>query len=246
MLPENQNMSEAQLKAKHWHIMEVPPVTMEFRYRFYSDPYPILPAVDGVVGRTGVGYSKPWDDIRDGDGKSGSHLTGTIYAGFQSTKAALMYFALHRGIMLFDTSRIPLSAEVLEVTLRIYGYDRRNDWPDWGCKLAVCRALTASNDEIVPADYGRFTTDVLCEDPLPFANFMVNGWNTFTFNERGRSMIQKGGVTKLGIREYEYDLHGVEPEWSKSKLVRCTWKSAEQGYGEAPCLDVKWQIPEGD
>ncbi len=246
MLPENQNMSEAQLKAKHWHKMEVPPVTMEFRYRFYSDPYPILPAVDGRVGRSGTLWKKPWDDIRNGAGTVGDHVGGTVYAGFTSARDVDTYFGLWRSIHLFDTSRIPASAEILEATLRIYGYSMRNGWPDWECKLAVCRALTAENDEIVPADYGRFTTDVLCEDPLPFANFIVDGWNTFHFNERGLSFIQKGSVTKLGIREYEYDLHGVEPEWSKTKMVRCTWLPAETGYPLAPCLDVKWEIPEGD
>ncbi|GAJ03441.1 unnamed protein product, partial [marine sediment metagenome] len=126
MLPENQNMSEAQLKATHWHIMEVPPVTMDFRYRFYSDPYPSFPAVDGWAGRTGVQYKKPWDDIRDGEGKEGFDVGGVIFAGFESARDVDTYFAMYRGIHLFDTSRIPLNAEILEAQLRIWGTQLTN------------------------------------------------------------------------------------------------------------------------
>jgi len=243
MLPENQNMSEAQLKLKHWHKMEVPPVTMEFRQRFYPDPFPRLPAVDGQTALYGPYAGLTWDELHDGAGNEGTHLAATMSIDVMASRTAQKWRRIGQAILMFDTYVIPADAEILEAQLWLWCYGK--SLPPLGddFSIIITKANPASEDEITPADYQCLGTQSLCGDPFPVANLVYQGWTCFTFTEWGLTQLLKRGVTKLGIRNYEYDARDEAPTWYKSFYGSAVLRGADGPFDTIPYLDIKFEVP---
>ncbi|MBA7563691.1 hypothetical protein ES708_05351 [subsurface metagenome] len=218
-------------------------MTMEFRQRFYPDPFPRLPAVDGFAGRYVGYYGEPWAELRHGAGNVGSHLGPTMTIDVMSGRGAQGWRAIHRAILMFDTYEIPLSAEILEAQLWLWGFAKQQPPLGEDFSIIITKANPASNDEIVPADYQCLGTQSLCGDPFPVANLILEGWNCFTFTEWGREQLQKSGVSSLGIRNFEYDARDKEPPWYKGFHGYAHFQEADGIFETIPYLDIKFEVP---
>ncbi len=109
-----------------------------------------------------------------------------------------------RGILIFDTTSIPAVDTIVGATLRlylIYQLDNLVCAPD----ICVYSANPANNNVLVNADY-RACGNVPWATALPYASWVLNGFNDLVFVQAGLDGITKEGLTKLSVRNANYDV----------------------------------------
>ncbi|GAI58165.1 unnamed protein product, partial [marine sediment metagenome] len=155
-----------------------------------------------------------WPELRAAPGNEaddeGDNLLMRVYGSSTRDK----FYALFRDPLLFDTSIIEVGRTILDAKLRISISTAKgwNDYPDY--KLALVSSNPASNTQLVPADYQCLGSTLLSNDLVPLIEEYYYGVIfTFNLNAAGLAAIAKGGITKLGLREYFYDILGNIPDW---------------------------------
>lgn len=244
MKPENQFMSEKELKAKHWHIMEIPPMVEEYTHPFFSDGFPHKIAVDGFTSRELSYYGESWSSLHDGPGTHGTHTGLSGFVNISSGNNTNMWRYLYRSMFLFFTGYIPDNATILAAEIRLWGTYTFNtaNWPNF--KYGIVLAHPASNEEITPADYNDYGMALCSSDVIPHANWKVGDWNIFHLNALGLEYIIKDGVSRFGIREVTYDIGDKAPEWAKRKAMIIHFDSVEAAIeAHKPRLVVKYEVP---
>ena len=133
--------------------------------------------------------------------KSGSSLTATSNNNTQYVGAYkyLSDFYVFRAFFYFDTSAIPLSATITDV--KLYVHLPANALGSSGVIVAQkstqgSTLSTSDFSEISGSEYGHVSV-----------GSTEAGWRNITFNETGRSDVIKGpgAVTKISLRDYNYD-----------------------------------------
>ncbi len=205
---------------------------------FYPDADPEVTSVDGAVGRWLV--HDLWDDIRNGVGNWARDAVATAEVAIESDLAADKWAWLSRIILLFDTSSLPNGAIIVEASLRVYVHNF-SDTLGANPTFNVFTSNPASNTALVPADYSQLGNAPLAT-PIAFADIVGNAYNTFTLNAAGRALINKAGITKLGIREASYDALDIEPGWLWFKHIRFDINTADHPGGNPPELVVTYKI----
>jgi hypothetical protein len=146
---------------------------------------------------------------------------------------------LYRAVFLFDTSSIPSNAVITGATFSIYGttkYDTLGSTPE----INIYSSDPASNTELVAGDYDSLGSTAFCDTPITYAGYSTSGYNDFVLNSTGLAAISTTGITKLGIRNSNYDVAETSPTWVASKLSGFYCYYSEQGTGYQPKLVVTY------
>ena len=202
--------------------------------KFYPDMHPETTSVDGYVQRGGI--QQTWAEIWGGAGQDHLDNVATepvyIYAGSSSN----MWLYLLRTIFLFDTTSIPSGATISSAKVSLHLYLKTDG-------LLILPAANifasnpASNNDLINADYQ-------CLGTVPFSSEIgYNDWaeetrHDFPLNANGLAAINKGGITKLGLRESKYDAPNITPAWVKDKFSYFYIYAAEKGGDYRPYLEV--------
>lgn len=213
----------------------------------------LTPHLDGWVGHAVVGPGLSWQDLALSPGNFASTAGATdVSFNTQSDLAGNLWDYLNRAIIIFDTTTLPLNTNLQSVTFELYGADKLdslNILPN----LALVSASPATNNNLVPADYGRLGTRPLA--PLvSFADYKVaadpDTWNLFQIPPAElKNAIALTDYTRLGLRDYTYDiltqlepgLH--DPTWQPFvKRSRFRHYTTEQGVGFEPTLKLVWLL----
>jgi len=173
---------------------------------FYPDPNPEVTSVDGSARRFQAGSD--WADIHDGAGNLGQHI-GTDRARLISWAAGDAWNELWRTIFLFDTSTIPLGATIVSAIVSLYIESRIKTFA-WEGSLGIYASTPASNIAIVAADYQEIGIVELAT-PIGYNSIVAREYNDFQLNAAGLAAITKGGITKMGAREGDYDAPNIRP-----------------------------------
>jgi hypothetical protein len=210
----------------------------------YPDAHPETTTVDGRVSMYGEGFtSMGWSALRDGAG-SATYTTDDVFIAFWllSSTTENEYRLLSRSILLFDKSSLPAGAHINSGVLRIKTLDYSNDWGiPFG--LTVVTSNPASNTAVVPGDYTTLG-EVALSNTIPSTELALeNEYYEFTFNATGLAILNgAGSIIKLGIRETEYDIANIAPEWDSNVTISFAIMSAEGNEAQWPRLTLEYTL----
>jgi hypothetical protein len=223
----------------------------------YPDAHPETTSIDGIVAQDN-GYegarmswavaraaagNKVWSGDWDTQGEVWDNGFYCNLAYFRGDTDTGSWIALYRSIIVFDTSKIPPGAKILSATLRLRGFTKAANLgvlPN----VNIYKAHPLQDAVLVGTDFARIDSDPLCDLAISYANWVVNGYNYFELNALGLSYINKFGVTKIGVRNANYDVAGVAPTAGATGGVG--WWQAEgisyhdQSY--VPALTVEYTL----
>lgn len=212
---------------------------------YYPDAHVETASVDGMVGYSSGsnGGDLVWADIRGHGGNIFRDDTPTADnpAWLQTTADQDYYKILYRSIYLFDTSGLGSGAVISAAVFSFYGSAKADTFgitPD----LCVYSSDPASNTALADGDYDSLGATEY-SSIVTYAAYSASGYNDFTLNATGRGIIDKTGITKLGIREHTHDAHNSEPTWASEKHYYFSGYMADKGTGFKPKLVVTYTVP---
>lgn len=206
---------------------------------FYCDKDPEVSSVDGHAARQAAPWT--WATIRSGAGNMSSDSGSTLNVRMQTYQDPYPWTHIYRSAILFDTSPIPLGATIISARVKLFcggKVDSLNCDPSF----TIVYSYPLSNTAIVPEDYQRFG-GVSFSTIMTYTALQVDAWNTFHINDAGLPYIIRGGITRLGIREYRHDASNHEPTVLPSKEAGCYFRSADWSDVYRPQLEVTYMPP---
>lgn len=135
-----------------------------------------------------------------------------------------LWDGIFRAIFLFDTSLLSSTVTIMSA---VFSIAPSGDGTD---NLAIIPTINVyasnpnTNTAIINSDYGTFGTTPFSSDVL-FTSTLANTYTPFTLNADGVAAVIAGGITKLGLRNANYDVAAVTPTWSNnlSSVVSMNW-----------------------
>ena len=208
---------------------------------FYPDANVESTSVDGSVIRSVA--ASTWDSLVTGvgtghkdDGADWPLVCFFTHSGTVTDR----FNNLYRAILLFDTSTIPAGATISTATLSVFFYyklDGLGILPD----LNVYSSNPASNNDLINADYNTLGSTPFCDTSLAYNDIQFNNLTDFELNAAGRAAITPAGVTKLGIRNANYDVANTPPAWSYEVTTLIYALQADYGGALRPKLTVNYR-----
>lgn len=200
------------------------------------------PSVDGAVKHIITGAIS-WADLIIAAGNLVDEVSESSYGYYMRTQnASPDWRGLIRGILLFDTSPLGAGAGLISAVLSLYGnvkQDLLNITPD--CN--IYSSNPASEEALEAGDFATLGSTPF-STPINYDNWNVGDpgvSNDFAFNGDGLNAISKTGITKLGIRNANYDVSGEAPSWTGSQLSsELRWWANEKGGVYRPKLVITY------
>ncbi len=213
-------------------------VSASTTYTFYPNADPETTSVDGFTEHIDIG-GLSWANIIAGGGTHSFDSTtgeGIPMFSISSVGGVDDWGELGRVAYLFNTSSIPDDYIISSATLSIY-VTAKSDPENWQPDLNVYTVNPASNTQLVPADHSTFGSTPL-STALSYGGLTILSWNSFGLNATGVAGVSKTGITKLGLRNANYDVAGVSPVWVANKSASISARLSDFGGGFAPQLVV--------
>ena len=182
----------------------VGPITVDATLVVYPDAGTGGTTVDGGAQQLGT---LPWADLRNGAGSVADDTSATLPLELQTNP--LVYSWMWRMIATFDTSPLTSAATVTAATLGLVS-PSKVDTAALSPGLVVTSATPAANNALQASDYAQLGNTAK-SDEIAYAAWDAGGenYNTFTLNDM--TLISTTSITKLGVRESEYDLPDIDP-----------------------------------
>lgn len=166
--------------------------------------YPIL---DGWAARDSRGT---WAQVHDGIGTYADDDLADMRCLLATHPYVAQWSYFGRAIILFDTTGWLPTWSILTAKLEI-NIAGRGDRLGISPAINVFESDPLSNDQIVPADYQRLY-DTPLSTQIEYADWQPNFvYKTFLLNATGITKIINGGITKLGLRESNWDAPDIDP-----------------------------------
>ena len=124
-------------------------------------------------------------------------VSGTVYTNFYVTAEA--GFRVTRIFAVYDSSGIPDSYNVVKASLFLYCTAQAGG--------AVCLLEGTQAEPPIGDDFNNFNTTLLATNKTPIAG----NWIKYDLNASGRALINKTGLTKFCLQEYDHDRRNVSP-----------------------------------
>lgn len=177
-----------------------------------------------------------WGTIRAAAGNDSNQVDPQVCVQFQGDTGSNHWARIIRSQFLFDTSIIGTGHTVVAATLTLIG-TAKADALSATPSINVFSSNPASNTSAGLGDYGTIGSTPFAT-AIPYASWSTSGANIFTLNSSGVAAISITGITKLGVRNPEYDLANVSPTWIASTVSSLTCNFAEHtGTTSDPALD---------
>lgn len=213
------------------------PVFTDTTSTFYPDAHPETTSVDGIALQFyGEGAGQSWATLIGAAGNLASDDGINMGAVISSDKNPA-WLRNDRDIVLFDTSSIPDGDTIDSAVFSLYGTvktDPLSILPD----INIYSSNPASNTALISGDYTSLGSTNL-SIAIGFNAFTLSAYNDFILNATGLALIDKAGITKLGIRNENYDVDAVAPSWSNLLLTLLLGGTADRaGTDNDPKLVV--------
>lgn len=193
---------------------------------------------DGAVRKTPGSVS--FASIVTGSGNDAAYISSGAMGNpiLTASTTTDQFTALGRFGFNFDTSSIPDDAIITSATMSIY-----INWHSvsLGTHQLVAVSFTpASTATIANADYANFGSTALCT-PISVS---TPAYNDFVLNSTGLALINKSGVTSLGVK-LEWDRAGVfGGTWASGANNTINVNFADAGSNK-PKLTVDYEVSSG-
>ena len=161
------------------------------------------PGGAGVVWATLIAASGNFNDVNTTAG-------GLIQ--IESTTTTDQWDAMLRSIFTLDTSALTSSASISSAIFSIYGSTKADNI---ACSptINVYDATPAVNNNLADGDFSQCGSTSFLDSSLTYSAWSTTGYNDFTFNATGVAAISKTGITKLSIRNANFDVAATSPTW---------------------------------
>ncbi len=116
----------------------------------------------------------------------------------------------------FDTSSIPDTDVVSAAVFSFRGTGKGDPATAITPDLNVYDFTPADDDTFVAGDYNQIGTTAY-STAISYASYNTAGYNDFTLNATGIAAISLTGITKLGLRNANYDAAGTPPTWTSNQ-----------------------------
>lgn len=204
---------------------------------------------DGTPSQSyGAGAGVDWAVIvaAAGDGTDDtSAVLDTVY--IRSDSVLDKWRFIFRGIFTYNTGAVIPDTDIVSAATFMLSGDNKSDGLSITPNINVYSAAPAGNDQIVAGDYDSIGTTAYAT-AITYANWQVSttelAANNFTFNATGIAAISLTGVTKLGVRNGQYDADAVSPTWGIAALSSLACNFLEQtSTTRDPLLSVTHAAP---
>ena len=240
-------------KMMHWFDMKIANPLKVPELNFGFDTLTVYSggatAVDGIVKRDIA--SELWATIKAGAGTSADDTPGTVNNAFytDATGTVDQYGQLIRSILTFDTSSL-LSTYTINSALFS---GRFADESGGGAgnsfanqfSLNVYSSSPNSDTALIASDYGQLGSTEFSVS-ISRGTILSDGAvrQTFALNSSGEANINKGGISRFGIRESNFDAKTATPVWSNSAEASILmYYSAASGTSDDPYLQITFTYP---
>ena len=199
--------------------------------------------VDGMVGRSS-GLSQ-WSYLRDSDGTEyDSTTTATDGVRITQGNSYDYWTGIKRSIFTLDTSLLTSSATISNSIFTIRCIGKTNSL-NADMAIDIFTSSPNANNALQNSDYGQIGTISQTGSPISYASIQTGAYNDLTFNATGIGNISKTGITKLGLREANYDAKNIEPTpGSPNSYFSIMFYYADQsGTTYDPKLVVTYSLP---
>lgn len=182
---------------------------------FYPDAHPESTSVDGMVGHQSSGLS--WADLIAAAGSIAEDDDATEYVIYIQSRSFLgSWRYLYRSIFLFDVSALS-GQTVTSATFRIKA-SLKSDLLGITPNVNLYSSAPATDTALVAGDFDSLGTTPYCDTPVEYADWTNGEWIEFELNADGLAALQAAidgdGIFKTGLRNANYDVAGVEPNWN--------------------------------
>jgi hypothetical protein len=144
-------------------------------------------------------------------------------------------FTIGRTFLYFDTTVLPDTAVINDVTLNLYGIAIAG-FPG-SAKIAAQKGTQQL--PLVAGDFNAYSGNLY---NVP-AVWQTSQYNVIMFDSQGRNDINKTGITSICCREYDHDYADVAPASGvESRMSFHTSNDPDQG--KWPFIDVTYIIPD--
>ena len=215
----------------------------------YPDADPESTSVDGNIEVDIANPGETWATIRGRSAGTGAWPSSTddSVLWMKCATTASQYRAMARPFYLYDTSALTAAAAINAGTKSVFGsalaYTTGGFSPDLAANIVT--TTPASDTDLVTGDFDQQGTVVQCDTAIGIASWNQAGYNNWALNAAGLASISKTAITKLGIRENNYDRPNTAPTWTSEVLSHCTGYFADQtGTANDPKLVVTYTAQE--
>lgn len=184
-------------------------------------------AADGWVSNSALNNWTAAHDNATGENSGTTGVNHWVDAGTWGSANNTVY-AIDRIFLYFDTTALPDSANITNVVLSLY---RPADFT-YTSNVSVQKGTQADN--LTTADYSSFSGSLY--GYVSWSPF--NNYKNITFNAAGIADINKAGITKLCVREYNHDYLNVSPVYDYTYLNYINLY--ERGAGYYPLLTITY------
>lgn len=204
----------------------------------YPDADPETETVDGYARC--AGKNETWTALLDDTAISTDSSSVNIVVEIKASATTNQWDTCNRAILLFNTSG--LQGSVVSATLSLNGnsygsVDGLGVNPD----LNIYSSNPVSNTSLAVADYNTLGTTPF-STAIPFSSWSDPSYNDFAFNSSGKAAIVQG-ITKLGVRNANYDVARVAPTWSSLGDTYFQFAGADAaGSAADPKLVVTYEL----
>lgn len=212
------------------------PVIINDTYTGYPDADPETDTVDGQAGYESTQLT--WANLRAQTGTNAYPSAVTNYSiQIRGGPSANNFDRLVRGIYLFETSSLG-GVNITSAELSLYCPGKQDNLSTTP-SINVYTSDPASNNNLVGSDFSTLG-DVALSDTIEYGDISVGAYNEFELNEDGIEAINKEGITKLGVRDVEYDVGGTIPNWVYGGWSYIQIYGSEKGEGYQPTLVIEY------
>lgn len=202
----------------------------------YPDADPETTTVDGSMYRAGV--NETLAVIRAGSATLVlPSTTVENIVGLHASSTTNQYSDLERSLFLFDTSTLASIANIESALFSFWATSKSNGLGSFVTYL--CSSNPASNTNIVNADFSTLGTTSY--GTIDYASVTTGAYSGLSLNSSGMSAINKGGITKLGLK-LDWDiLNSFTGTWVSTEVSRIIAYFADQtGTTNDPKLVVTY------
>ncbi len=166
----------------------------------------------GYINNISTTFNETWDDIHDTEQRLELNDTTYEYAGIGLYHYGTpnYWLFISRSVCFFNTSLIALGSSILSGYITLYSNEIPLDYLNISPSYCLSSFISSSDSSISANDFFSFTGTVLS---------LIIGWESlpdpdgaknFTLNAAGLTAIDIGGITKIGIQNYN-DVIDSEP-----------------------------------
>lgn len=203
-------------------------------FTFNPDPHVEITSVDGVVAHSVVNIS--WATVQGGAGNFAVDNSAASWPSIQFFADTLDWRNIFRSILLFDTSSLPDDIAIGSAKVGVY-VNNKTDGLGILHDMAVFSSNPASNTALVPGDYNSLGSSPL-SNIIAYNDITTGAYNIFNLDSAGIAVIDPTGITKLGLRNDNYDAQNNEPSYTASTISNIITIFAESATSD-PYLEIE-------